>query len=163
MLAPNIMMTNYNKVVLLAKQTRVSLEILVKKTGCKDVLCGPTLCGFCGVGSVHLQNLAAALNIKVDLCQGTYTSNQHRSGHCWIECDKKIIDITGTQFSQDITDPVCIFAVDNSRYRVYSRNEKARHILSAWPSNQNYKTYEDDLVNITYHLCLEIIKKAGRL
>jgi len=153
------MTSKCDKVLSIAKQTRTILEILVIKNRCNNFVNGPTLCGYCGVGSIHIQNLAKTLGINVDLCQGVYQSDGHRSGHCWIEYDGKIIDVTGTQFYKDICSPIHVTSTYDDAYVIITKNSQARRILAKWPVTQNYKTYQDDLVQITYHLGLEMLRK----
>jgi hypothetical protein len=70
-------------------------------------------------------------------------------GHCWIEIDDKIIDITLTQF--DNVPNVCILDEDDDDFYHYplKRNQDAiNEINCCWPKEQNPKTYYQYLKGI---------------
>jgi hypothetical protein len=139
-------MKNENQVINLAKQARFYLEILALQNNVD--LFKKDLCGYCGVGSFFLKRLGKFINLDFDFVCGTYSSTNHYSGHCWVEFDNHVIDITGTQFYKDIINPVHIVK-KNKKYNSKRTNESALHYMSKyWPIEQQYQTYEKDLNTI---------------
>lgn len=65
-------------------------------------------------------------------------------GHCWVEANNEIIDITATQF--DKCDSVCIVKSDERKRNYYipqkSNLQAIREINKTWPLEQKPQTYK---------------------
>ena len=134
------------------------------RTQIESTLC-PTYFGYdlacaCAVSSWTLWRLLLKNDIKANFVLGrhwafmaSYVENcQDRnipvdwdhmgSGHCWVEANNKIIDITLTQF--DNAPKVCILDEDDSLFYHHAllRNQDAMsEINRCWPKEQKPKTY----------------------
>lgn len=119
----------------------------------------------CAVSSWTLWRLLKKQGVNANFISGRYIGNIYLSyekeieegryidveflgdGHCWIEVDKKIIDITATQF--DFCDSVCIVKSNERKRKYYipqKTNSKAiREINQDWPVEQQPKTYKKHL------------------
>ena len=144
------------KIKTLTKQVRCYLEILKATEGCENI---NNLCGLCGVGSIYLQKVGRFLEFDFDFVCGKYESQNHESGHCWVEYKDLIIDVTANQFYKDINKPIYIIK-KNKRYKKRFVNDVAiKYMNKYWPANQIFKTYEKQLEKITIIVGKQIVQK----
>lgn len=97
--------TQFSELLTLAKITRKKIEALSVVEGGQ-----PHLQGYCGVASRHLQLAANKRNLFPFFVAGNFNFYNRildryltNSGHCWLEFEEYIIDITVTQFKNVVT------------------------------------------------------------
>lgn len=71
--------------------------------------------GACGVASYHLMRLANKVKVYPDFVAGTFSMDGESQGHCWIEYQNHIVDLTATQFSIDY-DAIHIVPTNDMHY-----------------------------------------------
>src|SRR5277367_897508 len=133
--------TNLSRLITLAKFARKRIETLSK------VEKGPPhLQGYCGIASRYLELLGKRENIFPDFIVGHFRSFNRildeyswRAGHCWIEYDGYIIDLTATQFrnvitkvERDFSKKVYISRNTNPHYYKEASGEDAVNKVRAW-------------------------------
>lgn len=109
------------------------------------------LCGFCGIGSQHLYNMALQNGIKTSLIMGKYDG----ASHCWLQYRKYYVDITATQFG--VEEKVHIVGVSNDLYEKNMVGQKAMNHLNNdlfdwFKEKQSYVQYKEELNKITRQL-----------
>jgi len=124
------------------------------------------MAGYCGIGSLLLHKAASSVNIKTDFILGTFkTSKESKklSGHCWVEFENNIIDVTASQFGMESR--VYVSTLEDDRYRFIIKNDLAIvSIESSWPNEQKLSTYAKDLILISKtveRVALEMMRKRG--
>ena len=91
----------------------------------------------------HIGNIYLSYEKEID--EGRAVDISHLGdGHCWVEVDNEIIDITATQF--DKCDSVCIVKSDERKLKYYipqqSNLRAIREINQTWPLEQKPQTYK---------------------
>ena len=130
-----------SKLIAIAKTARHKIEALAIVEG------GPhNLMGYCGVAARYIELLANKQNIHPIFVCGYFNSYYRTldkynniSGHCWIELDDYIVDITATQFkkastkiNRDFGKKVYVSTANNPHYTMYAIGNTAKNIVKAW-------------------------------
>jgi len=130
-----------SKLITLARTARKKIEAL------SQVESGPAhLQGYCGIAARYIELLASKESISPDLVVGHFRSynrilNEYcwRAGHCWIEYDGYIIDLTATQFrnvitkiDRDFSKKVYISRNNNPHYYKEAIGNDALDIVRSW-------------------------------
>lgn len=129
------------KLLPIAKTARYKIERLANIEG------GPSdLTGYCGVAARYIELQAAKADIEVEFVAGYFNGYIRpldeyslASGHCWVEFDGYIVDITATQFRnvrtkvcRDFNRKVYVSRSTNPHYEKELAGDDARRFVSAW-------------------------------
>jgi hypothetical protein len=116
--------TNFNKLIEIAKSVRERFENSIIRSYDGLFELDPEdkqeLGGRCHLASRVLYKEARKSGLKVKMCTGWFENDFSAGGHCWIEFEGKIIDITATQFG--IKDKIFITDVNDSRYDCHHKS-----------------------------------------
>lgn len=111
------------------------------------------LAGYCCIASRHLLALAQSYDIDVSFLCGWFIKKEKKAGHCWIERDGFIIDLTATQFG--INKKVYVTESSNPNYCKFAEGNAAIENTRGWiVHNQKYEQYQPELD--------EILKKENK-
>jgi hypothetical protein len=89
-----------------------------------------TLDCFCAIASVFLQKVLKNAGIETRLVTGTYKLD----GHCWLEYNNHIIDITLRQFGRK--EPFVSIRTCRRYYKVELETENIQVMFHGWPRGQ---------------------------
>ena len=144
-------------------QIRTNLEVLslLKKNNING------MAGYCAVGSLLLHRVAEIHSIKTNFILGVFKQTPHskkKSGHCWLEFEDNILDITASQFG--IKNRIFVTKLNDLRYKVIVKNDLAVFAVEKhWPFEQKPSSYSKDLINISKvvnDIALEISQKEQK-
>lgn len=102
------------------------------------------LCGACGVASYALYRLYKKYRIKSKFVMGQFAD--FAGCHCWVQVNKKIVDITVTQF--DIETPVLIVPANDDRYIIEKVGKEALMDFKEWPIDQRISTHKEFITHL---------------
>ena len=92
-----------------ARIVRSQCESYAASTGHDEY--GKDLSCMCGIASYALREAIKRIGIRIKLIYGFYGNS---SGHCWLNIEDKIIDITATQFG--VSRKVFVTSISNAKY-----------------------------------------------
>jgi hypothetical protein len=130
-----------SKLITVAKTARHKIEALAVVEGGQ-----PHLMGYCAIAARYIEMLANKQNIRPIFVCGYFNSycrvlDEYSgiSGHCWVELDDYIVDITATQFkntptkiNRDFGKKVYVSTAINPHYTMYAIGNTAKNIVKAW-------------------------------
>lgn len=112
----------------IAEKVREKAEVYVKKMPKTDDIDDSNLAGLCAIASFALKKELEKNGYEAQLIRGGFQDAW--GGHCWVECEGEIIDITATQFQ--IAEKVLIVPADDPRYED-KVIVKTRNSFRNWP------------------------------
>jgi len=103
------------------------------------------LSGMCAIASValtktfHEHGFKDAVFIEGEYIEGKFVHRVknylYGLGHCWVELNDKIYDITATQFN-NIKKEILVVEASNKRYINRTKRDVYRHRFHGWPVDQ---------------------------
>jgi hypothetical protein len=130
-----------SKLIPIAKTARKKIEKLAYIEGGHS-----DLAGYCGIAARYIELVANKNNIEVEFVAGQFNSyvrtidvyRQH-SGHCWLECDGYIVDITATQFKDVVSKvkrnfgkKIYTSVINNPHYKKDLVGDAAKKCVAMW-------------------------------
>lgn len=91
-----------------------------------------TLGGLCAIASIALKKELKAAGYPAMVVRGLHKKGC--GGHCWVECEGEILDVTATQYQID-AEPVLVTSSSDGNYVRVWHNPPAKEFLS-WPKEQ---------------------------
>lgn len=126
----------------------------------------PSLACWCAISSMVLIRRLAERRIKSEIVVGVYGKyaiskmvgfDIHNTNHSWVVTEKKIVDITVSQFDDDLP-AVAIADIKDPNWKELRRGEEAISAFSLWPFAQspikppNYRYNKiDSILNFIEH------------
>lgn len=125
------------------KPTKIEICRKIRKKAVKS-FGNPNLACYCGICSTAIAKMFKKYGYDARICFGYFKDD---SDHCWVESNKKIYDITATQFycSADCNyDELIVMDIKDGRDKLYPKPEKRikptykeiNKLFKDWPSEQ---------------------------
>lgn len=143
-------MDRLNQFVRLAKHARKHVHDLIPivKFNSWSLCRQKDMGGACGVASMHLLNLANKRGFNPTFVSGFFAGPKNiiskSGGHCWIEYDGHIIDVTATQFCRSYNQ-IHVVRNDNKRYQ---GNFRTRDLTKAINNHLTWTSYPEILARL---------------
>ncbi|MCZ2222509.1 MAG: hypothetical protein LC122_02650 [Chitinophagales bacterium] len=108
--------------------------------------------GACVIGSAFMVKALQKINLNPIFNWGSFHSQNRHYGHCWVNLNNHIIDVTATQFAELENIKVVYINKHNWLYSKYFSVRKGNHLIDLFNTNPKYsqfavKKYSKELNN----------------